>query len=59
MRRGRSQGIEPPIERRCYGVRDEKEEQEERQKTSCQQEPSFRKSKTKRGEPTEKGFNQA
>jgi hypothetical protein len=40
-------------------VRDEKEEQEERQKASCEQEPNFCKGKTNREEPIEKGFNQA
>jgi hypothetical protein len=59
MRRGSSEGIEPQTERRCYGVRDEKEEQEERQKASCEQEPNFCKGKTNREEPIEKGFNQA
>src|SRR6266853_3936452 len=40
------------------GARDEEKEQEEREKTSCQQEPSFPEGKIKREEPREKTFDQ-
>src|SRR6267154_5689022 len=59
MRRGRSEDKSPQIGRRSHGVRDEKEEQEERQETSCQQEPSLSKGKIKRQESSEKTFAQA
>jgi len=40
-------------------VRDEEKKQEERQETSCQQEPSFPKGKIKRAEPSEKNLDEA
>src|SRR5260221_14637506 len=40
------------------GEGDEEKEQEEREKTSCQQEPSFPEGKIKREEPREKAFDQ-
>src|SRR6267154_4137189 len=59
MRRGRSEDKSLQIGRRSHGVRDEKEEQEERQETSSQQEPSLSKGKIKRQEPSEKDLDEA
>src|SRR6266403_5149789 len=60
MRRGRSEDESLQIGRRSHGVRDEKEEQEERQEeASCQQEPSLSKGKIKRQEPSEKDLDEA